>query len=236
MIAGSKNERVTASDIVAAIRDDLRNLPARTTPAIRMVRRRHARTLADEPSDTVLSVGDALLDSGEWAERLVAAELLVGRRDALGKLKSADVERWAKDLADWGSVDMYGVTVAGVAWREGRISDDQVMKWARSSDRWRRRLALVATVPLNSRARGGAGDSARTLRLCRALVDDRDDMIVKALSWALRELAKRDPGSVVRFIHDEGDRVASRVRREVTTKLETGRKVRRRAGVGPNKR
>jgi 3-methyladenine DNA glycosylase AlkD len=31
-----------------------------------------------------------------------------------------------------------------------------------------------------------------TLEVCRALIDDRDDMVVKALSWALRELANRN--------------------------------------------
>ncbi len=32
--------------------------------------------------------------------------------------------------------------------------------------------------------------------MCALLVTDRDDMVVKALSWALRDLAKRDPGAV----------------------------------------
>jgi 3-methyladenine DNA glycosylase AlkD len=64
--------------------------------------------------------------------------------------------------------------------------------------------------------------------VCRVLVDDRDDMVVKALSWALRELAKREPASVECFIRDEQRRLAPRVRREVTSKLETGRKTRKR--------
>ncbi|HEY1305637.1 MAG TPA: DNA alkylation repair protein [Vicinamibacterales bacterium] len=132
----------------------------------------------------------------------------------------------AAGLSDWGSVDLFGVTIAGPAWREGRISDRHVMRWARSKDRWRRRLSLVATVPLNSRARGGAGDPARTLAVCRLLADDRDDMVVKALSWALRELSKRDAGCVKEFLRTEDQRLAARVRREVRAKLETGRKVR----------
>jgi 3-methyladenine DNA glycosylase AlkD len=61
------------------------------------------------------------------------------------------------------------------------------------------------------------------------LVADRDDMVVKALSWALRELAKRDPASVVRFMRDEDGRVPARVRREVTSKLMTGLKTPSRA-------
>jgi 3-methyladenine DNA glycosylase AlkD len=210
--------------ITAAIRDDLRSLPAATTPSVREIRKRYAKTLAGELPETVFAVATALVADGTWRERLVAYELVAGRADVLGRLNEAVVERWARGLADWGSVDMYGVTLAGVAWREGLVSDDRVVRWARSPDRWRRRLALVATVPLNSRARGGAGDARRTLRVCRRLVGDRDDMVVKALSWALRELAKCDPKSAVRFIRDEDARLASRVRREVKSKLETGLK------------
>jgi 3-methyladenine DNA glycosylase AlkD len=51
-------------------------------------------------------------------------------------------------------------------------------------------------------------------------------MVVKALSWALRELSKRDARSVSSFLRAEDERLAPRVRREVRSKLETGRKVR----------
>jgi len=56
------------------------------------------------------------------------------------------------------------------------------------------------------------------------LMTDRDDMVVKALSWALRELAKRDPKSVQEFLHDHKDVLAPRVFREVSNKLTTGLK------------
>jgi 3-methyladenine DNA glycosylase AlkD len=49
-------------------------------------------------------------------------------------------------------------------------------------------------------------------------------MVVKAMSWALRELAKRDPHAVRAFLSTHGQRAAARVRREVTNKLTTGRK------------
>jgi 3-methyladenine DNA glycosylase AlkD len=104
------------------------------------------------------------------------------------------------------------------------LSDATVEKWSRSRDRWQRRLALVCTVPLNSKSRGGIGDTKRTLRICEALMDDRDDMVVKALSWALRELGKRDHEAVRRFLAQHTGRLAARVRREVMNKLTTGRK------------
>ena len=92
-----------------------------------------------------------------------------------------------------------------------------------TTDPWRR-AALVSTVPLNLRAAGGTGDSRRTLNVCRLLVDDRDDMVVKALSWALRALVIWDADAVRSFLDDNGMRLAARVQREVTNKLETGLK------------
>jgi len=82
----------------------------------------------------------------------------------------------------------------------------------------------VSTVPLNSRARGGGGDTARTVAVCRTLVGDRDDMVVKAMSWALRELAKRDPSAARRFLTAHRKELAARVLREVGNKLATGLK------------
>jgi 3-methyladenine DNA glycosylase AlkD len=71
-------------------------------------------------------------------------------------------------------------------------------------------------------ARSGQAIRKRTLSICAMLTADGDDMVVKAMSWALRELAKRDAVAVRRFLREHS--VAPRVRREVTRKLETGRK------------
>jgi 3-methyladenine DNA glycosylase AlkD len=48
-------------------------------------------------------------------------------------------------------------------------------------------------------------------------------MVVKALSWALRELVVWDPEAVRRFL-DDHEGLSARVRREVRSKLETGHK------------
>jgi 3-methyladenine DNA glycosylase AlkD len=107
------------------------------------------------------------------------------------------------------------------------VPDALIQRWARSPDRWWRRAALVSTVPLNNRARGSRaerGDAPRTLAICARLVADRDDIVVKALSWALRELAGHDPAAVRVFMQVHGAALAARVRREVDNKLRTGLK------------
>jgi len=211
-------------------RADLAALTLRSTPAVRLVRRRYSNLLKQQPARAVIEFAIAVSADGRWEGRLIACEAIALHPSALSALGERHVARMAKGLANWGTVDLFGVTILGPAWREGRVSDATIEKHARSTDRWRRRLSLVATVPLNSKARGGkeTGDARRTLRVCRQLLGDRDDMVVKAMSWALRELAKRDAGAVEEFVARHHERLAPRVRREVTNKLRTGLKTPRR--------
>jgi 3-methyladenine DNA glycosylase AlkD len=156
--------------------------------------------------------------------RFLGYELIAEHPAARARLNARLIERLGRELGDWGMVDAFGCAITGPAWREGQLSDGMIKRWARSPDRWRRRLALVSTVPLNVKARGGFGDAPRTVAICTLLVDDRDDMVVKALSWALRSLARRDPVAVRRFLARHDSRLPARVRREVGNLLRTGRK------------
>jgi 3-methyladenine DNA glycosylase AlkD len=79
-------------------------------------------------------------------------------------------------------------------------------------------------VGLNLKSRGGTGDTWRTLMICEKVIQYRDDMIVKALSWALRELSKNDKPAVQEFMKKNDTLLAGRVCREVYSKLETGKK------------
>ena len=72
-----------------------------------------------------------------------------------------------------------------------------ILSWANSTDFWWRRAALVCTIALNKRSWDGHGDIHRTLKICRALATDKNDMVIKALSWALRELIPHDRESVL---------------------------------------
>jgi len=161
--------------------------------------------------------------------RFFADELIASRPDVLQSLDRSLVERLGAELSSWDEVDSFACYLSGPAWREGRLEDEAIREWARSPDRWWRRAALVSTVPLNVKARGGHGDTERTLGICSLLVDDRDDMVVKALSWALRALVTNDAKAVRAFLQTNERRLALRVRREVAQKLTTGVKKKRKA-------
>ncbi len=174
--------------------------------------------------DAVLAIVHAIVATGTIEGRQVAYELLSTHREAMEHLKLKDVEALGEGIDNWVSVDTFSVLVAGPCWREGRISDAAVRRWARSRDRWWRRAAVVSTVALNLRSRGGRGDVPRTIDICRRVAADTDDMVAKGLSWALRELSKREKAPVRAFLSEHEDVLPARVKREVRRKLLTGRK------------
>jgi len=194
----------------------------RDTRSLRAERKRISKEIAALERTEVLALAHHLIKAG--IPRFVAYELVLNHRPTMERITPSEVERLGAGMNHWGDVDPFGCFIAGPAWREGRISDRVIRLWAKSKDWCWRRAALVATVPLNSRAQGGTGDAKRTLAICGALVQDRDDLVVKALSWALRELAKRDAASVRSFLAVHREELAAGVIREVTNKLSTGLK------------
>lgn len=180
--------------------------------------------LRGRDAEDVRAVARGLAASGVQEATHLAYAAIDRRRDVLDHLTAADLRALGPTLDNWATVDTFCVVVAGPMWRRQRVGDAWFRRWAASEDRWLRRAALVSTIGLNQKSRGGTGDAARTLSFCEALVADRDDMVVKAMSWALRELSKRDADAVRGFLARHGDAVAARVRREVRNKLTTGRK------------
>jgi 3-methyladenine DNA glycosylase AlkD len=209
--------------LVEEIERRVNGLPVRNAPALRSLRREYSRRVKALPAGDVVKIAAALIGRGRVA-RFIGDELIASRPDALAILDRTQLERLGSGISSWDQVDCFACYLSGPAWREGQIDDKAVEQWARSKDRWWRRAALVSTVPLNVKARGGRGDARRTLRICTLLIDDRDEMVVKALSWALRALAGQDPEAVRGFVKENEARLAALARREVQRKLATGRK------------
>jgi 3-methyladenine DNA glycosylase AlkD len=208
--------------IAARIISELRHAPPNTL-GLRAVRKRFSKQLVEMDRTTVLSAAHQLIQNAPLA-RFVAYEIVQHHPATMRSLTEQEVEALGQGMKDWGAVDSFSCFVAGPAWFAGRISDKTIARWALSQDRWWRRAALVSTVPLNSPDCAGPKSVKRTLAVCRLLMSDRDGMVVKAVSWALRAVAKRDPTSAKTFLSRHGEKLAPRVVREVKNKLTTGLK------------
>ena len=211
-----------ASEIAADIHRQLESLPVKNTPNARCVRRAFSQVLRKDDGHLVMEIATEL--RLRYGHRGIPYELIPANRGAFRLLGEQKLEELGRGLDSWWSVDSFARILSGPAWRDGLIGDGVILDWARSPDKWWRRAALVSTVALNVRSQGGKGDSPRTLKICRLLVDDHEDTIEKALSWALRELVARDARAVSDFIAEHEAELGSRVKREVGNKLRTGLK------------
>jgi 3-methyladenine DNA glycosylase AlkD len=216
-----------ARKLAAAFDAEVQALPERNTPSVRAVRRRYSQQLTQAPAEFVLEVARTLVHA--YGYRGPAYELIEHHKAAFACLDECELLDLGRGIDSWWSVDSFARTLSGPAWLRGQVTDDVIHGWARSDDLWWRRAALVSTVALNMRSKGGHGDVERTLAVCRRLVDDHEDMVVKAMSWALRELVVHDSDAVRAFLTAHDDALAARVLREVRNKLTTGLKNPRKA-------
>jgi 3-methyladenine DNA glycosylase AlkD len=208
-------------EAAAEIRAEIAALPRRYTPEVRDVRRRWSQTLKPSSAEEVLGIALVLERASPQEGKWVAYELIrfhPGAFAALGEAAIADLTGRAQS---WYAVDALGTILTGPLWAKGRLPDALIEAWSRSPDGWLRRSALVATV-------GAKADATRTLAICRRLAPDRDDMVEKAMSWALRTLSQRDRPAVEAFMAEMDRALPARVIREVRNKLRTGLKSGRR--------
>jgi 3-methyladenine DNA glycosylase AlkD len=63
---------------------------------------------------------------------------------------------------------------------------DILFDLARSDSLWERRVAVLSTFAFIKH-----GDASTTLALAELLLDDREDLMQKAVGWMLREVGKR---------------------------------------------
>ncbi len=195
-----------------------------TTPDTRGVLRELSGKYKGWTEGEWIGLCKALAETGIFECQVVAFEMIGRNNKLLNALVYEDLADLGVNLDNWASVDHYSVGIFGVLWGKGVVKDDHIDRLLRSENHWERRVAVVSTVALNLKSRGGTGDTPRTLSVCERVVDERHDMIQKALSWALRELSKRDREAVSGFMDEYGHRLAKRVVREVNHKLDFGTK------------
>jgi 3-methyladenine DNA glycosylase AlkD len=69
------------------------------------------------------------------------------------------------------------------------------MQLAKSKNMWERRIAIISTFAMISKRKFG-----ETLALSNYLLHDKQDLIHKAVGWALREVGKKNPETLRIFL------------------------------------
>lgn len=150
----------------------------------------------DRGLDFIVEVADQLF-SGSVLEEKVAAVFLLEKLD--GEFEDREFkqfESWLDRITSWSDHDslVHDLIAPMVVAKPARAKI--VFRWARSSNRWRRRAACVALI------RGARAKMffPEIKKLSDSLLTDEDDMVQKGLGWLLRETAKFDAKRTVPYL------------------------------------
>lgn len=160
-----------------------------TVPQSRALARR-GRAL---PMEEVLK----LLQSEWHEERLMALLIWIGQYETGSPEERKQIfsayRRHTRFINNWDLVDLSAPPIVG-AWLLHR--DRALLReWVQSSSLWDRRIAMVAThafIRMN--------EFSEALAVAKLLLQDREDLIHKAVGWMLREVGKRDQAAEEAFL------------------------------------
>jgi 3-methyladenine DNA glycosylase AlkD len=103
------------------------------------------------------------------------------------------IKTLAQTTSWWDTVDGLFPSAGHLAARFP-VCGDHLERWVDDADFWVCRIAILHQIGF-----GTSTDLGRLERICLARSDDREFFIRKAIGWALRDLAWRDPGWVDDF-------------------------------------
>lgn len=157
------------------------------------------RTVLAQYRTLELTECSTLLQSPYNEARLLAVLILVAhyqRKRATAHERQAVFDTYLAQRArvnNWNLVDASAPQIVGqhLLTRERTVLDHL----AASPRLWDRRIAVVATLAFIR-----VNEFADTLRLCEALLQDREDLMHKACGWMLREVGKRNEAVLRGFL------------------------------------
>ena len=193
-------------------------------PQLRDIARAWRRAHQQIAREDLMALVEALWDGRSREERLLVIYLLGHYKRWIPDLTWAHFERWRQDLDNWEITDGLGQWVLAL-WLLGdpKARLAHLRNLIADEDVWSRRLALVATTPIN-RGHTGFTIPNLTLELVDRVKEERHPMITKAVSWALREMTRSHPDQVAAYLEENREVLAAHVVREVGNKLRTGLK------------
>ncbi len=132
------------------------------------------------------------------------------------------IEVLVRNRSWWDTVDSLSACAANLIVAHPELAGE-MDRWVADPDIWIARVAI-----LHQLGRGAKTDEGRLFRLCLARADEREFFIRKAIGWALRDYAWRNPDAVDTFVSAHRDDLSALTIREATKNLTNARAAPRR--------
>jgi 3-methyladenine DNA glycosylase AlkD len=157
----------------------------------------HLREISKKYQDLDLKDLQKLLNSKIHEHRLSALMIMRFKYQSSNIKDQSVIVRFylknTKNINNWDLVDLSCSYILG-NWlinKERNI----LYKLAKSKNLWEKRISIVSTFAF---IRGG--QFTDTLKISKILINDKHDLIHKAVGWALREVGKKDKQTEINFL------------------------------------
>jgi len=119
-----------------------------------------------------------------WASGIHDARMLATMVDDPADVTPAQMERWVKDMDNWGIVD----TACFHYWDRTAHAHKQIEKWAKAKPEFTKRAAFALLASCAVHKQGTDDEFLRGLELIEAHANDPRNFVKKAVNWALRAI------------------------------------------------
>ncbi len=162
------------------------------------------RQIAKKCSDVTINEVIKLLHSPFHEERLLSLFLLTKKFEKGDDIQKSNIYNLylqnTSFINNWDLVDLSADKIIG-AWLFNK--DKSILnELATSDDLWKRRIAIMTTFYFIKN-----GEFNKTLELAFLLLNDKEDLIHKAVGWMLRETGKRDFDTEFKFLKKHYNRM-----------------------------
>ena len=162
------------------------------------------RKLAKEYLDLPLKEIKTLLESQYHEERLLSLIIMAGQFSKGDQKKKKNIYKLylqnTRYINNWDLVDVSADKIVGPILIN--TSRKPLYELARSKILWERRIAIMSTFHFIKN-----NDFQDTFKIAEMLLDDREDLIHKAVGWMLREIGKRRLSSEEAFLKKHHSRM-----------------------------
>ncbi len=172
-----------------------------------------AKPLAPEELTALV---EALWAAPVFERRMASVVLLELHPKLLTAAALPLIERLLRESLTWALVDALATdVVGGILARSPDETTPVLDRWSTDPDFWVRRASLLAELqPLRK-----GGDLEPFLRRADAMLDEKEFFIRKAIGWVLREVGKRRPDEVLKWLAPRTDRSSGVTMREAVKYL-----------------
>ena len=155
------------------------------------------RIIAKQFKELLLNDLRILILSKVHEERLIAAFILVDQYEKGEEKKKKNIFDFylknRKGINNWDLVDLSAPKIIGAYLIDKE--KDLLYKFAHSKDLWEKRIAILSTFAFIKH-----GWFEDTLNISGILLNDKNDLIQKAVGWMLREIGNRDMQTEEEFL------------------------------------